>query len=159
MEHILFIVFDSSFSNCLVFSVFQGQVGVSYFFSQALLTILWPSSGVVMGQFLHELDPEIRKKTRQFEKLQLKNIDKIYSIMFNKTSLSSIYIYIYIDLVGRAFANVPGRPGIQSLFVILKTQKMVLDVSLLHTQHYKVRIKGKVEQSRERSSALPYTSM
>ena len=41
--------------------------------------------------------------------------------------------------------------------VIPKTQKMVLDASLLNTQHYKVRIKGKVEQSRERSSALPYT--
>ena len=34
---------------------------------------------------------------------------------------------------------------------------MVLDVSLLNTQHYKVRIKGKVEQSRETSSALSYT--
>ena len=33
---------------------------------------------------------------------------------------------------------------------------MVLDVSLLNTQHYKVRIKGKVEQSRERSSAFSY---
>ena len=36
---------------------------------------------------------------------------------------------------------------------------MVLDNSLLNTQHSKVRIKGKVEQSRERSSALPYTSV
>ena len=34
---------------------------------------------------------------------------------------------------------------------------MVLDASLLNTQHYKVRIKGKVDQSWERSSALPYT--
>ena len=32
---------------------------------------------------------------------------------------------------------------------------MVLDASLLNTQHYKVGIKGKVEQSRERSSAFP----
>ena len=32
---------------------------------------------------------------------------------------------------------------------------MVLDASLLNTQHYKVWIKGKVEQSRERISALP----
>ena len=31
---------------------------------------------------------------------------------------------------------------------------MVLDATLLNTQHYKVRIKGKVEQSREWSSAL-----
>ena len=29
---------------------------------------------------------------------------------------------------------------------------MVLDASLLNTQHYKLRIKGKVEKSRERSS-------
>ena len=32
---------------------------------------------------------------------------------------------------------------------------MLLDTSLLNTQHYKVRIKGKVEQSKERSSAPP----
>ena len=38
-----------------------------------------------------------------------------------------------------------------------KDSKMVLDVSLLNTQHYKVWIKDKVEQFRERSSALPYT--
>ena len=31
--------------------------------------------------------------------------------------------------------------------------------SLLITQQYKIRIKGKVEQSRERSSALPYISV
>ena len=30
------------------------------------------------------------------------------------------------------------------------------DTSLLNTQQYKVRIKGNVEQSRERGSALPY---
>ena len=43
--------------------------------------------------------------------------------------------------------------------VIPKTLKMVFDTSLLNTQQYKVRIKGKVEQFRERSSAFPYTSM
>ena len=31
---------------------------------------------------------------------------------------------------------------------------MVLDASLLNAQYYKEEIKGKVEQSRERSSAL-----
>ena len=36
------------------------------------------------------------------------------------------------------------------------TLKMVLYTSLLNTQQYKVCIKGKVEQSRERSSALIY---
>ena len=40
--------------------------------------------------------------------------------------------------------------------VIPKTLKMVLDACLLNTQPYKVHIKGKVEQSRERGSALPY---
>ena len=61
-----------------------------------------------------------------------------------------------IGLVCRVFANyledwssIPGR-------VIQKIQNMVLDTSLLITQHYKIGIKGKVEQSRERSSALPF---
>ena len=36
---------------------------------------------------------------------------------------------------------------------------MLLDTALLNTQQYKVRIMGKVEQSRKRSSALPYTSV
>ena len=41
--------------------------------------------------------------------------------------------------------------------VLPKTQKMVLDASLLKTQHYKVRTKDKVEPSRDWNSALPYT--
>ena len=36
---------------------------------------------------------------------------------------------------------------------------MVLDTSLINTQHYKVCITSKVELSRERSSALPNTSV
>ena len=62
-----------------------------------------------------------------------------------------------IGLAVRVFANGPGDQGSIPGRVIPKTLRMVLDVSLLNTQHYKVRIKGKVEQSRERSSALPYT--
>ena len=57
----------------------------------------------------------------------------------------------------RVFANGPGDRGSIPGQVIPKTQKMVLDASLLNTQHYKVRIKGKEEQSRERSSTLLYT--
>ena len=34
---------------------------------------------------------------------------------------------------------------------------MIFDAVLLNIQHYKVWIKGKVEQSRERSNAFPYT--
>ena len=73
-----------------------------------------------------------------------------------------IYIYIIdqlISLVGRVFANGPGDLDSIPGRVIPKTLKMVLDTSLLNTQQYKVRIKRKVEQSKERSSALPYTSM
>ena len=62
-----------------------------------------------------------------------------------------------IGLAVRVFANGPGDLGSIPGRVIPKTQKMVLNASLLNTQHYKVRIKGKVEQSRERSRALPYT--
>ena len=40
-----------------------------------------------------------------------------------------------------------------------KKKKTVLDTSLLNTQYYKVHTKGKVEQSRERSNALPYISV
>ena len=56
-----------------------------------------------------------------------------------------LYLQIYrvIDLMGQVFSNGP-RSLIPDL-VIPKTQKMVLDTSLLNTQHYKVRIKGKVE--------------
>ena len=54
----------------------------------------------------------------------------------------------------RVFINGAGDLGSIPGQVIPKTQKMVLDATLLNTQHYKVRIKGKVEQSRERSSVL-----
>ena len=55
------------------------------------------------------------------------------------------------------FANGPGDQGSIPGRVVPKTKKMVLDASLLNTQNYKLWIKDKVEQSRERSSALPYT--
>ena len=55
------------------------------------------------------------------------------------------------------FPNGPGDWGSISGRVIPKTQKIVLDASLFNTQHYKVRIKGKIKQSREWNSTLPYT--
>ena len=54
-------------------------------------------------------------------------------------------------------SNGPGDRGSVPGRVIPKTQNMVLDASLLNTLHYKVRFKGKVEQSRERISAHPKT--
>ena len=57
------------------------------------------------------------------------------------------------------FANGPGDRDSILGRVIPKTPKMVLDATLLKIQHYKVRIKGKVKQSMERSSTLPYISV
>ena len=64
---------------------------------------------------------------------------------------------IVIGPLGRVFANDPGDLGSIPGCVIPKTLTMALDTSLLNTQRYKVRIEITVEQSRERSSALPYT--
>ena len=55
--------------------------------------------------------------------------------------------------MSRVSANGLGDRGSIPGLVIPKTQKMVLDVALLNTQHYKVRIKGKVEQSRQWGSS------
>ena len=57
------------------------------------------------------------------------------------------YKLFHIGLAVKVFTNGPG--------VIPKTQKMVLDASLLNTQHYKVQIKGKVKQSREGVTPSP----
>ena len=56
-----------------------------------------------------------------------------------------ILIYRLIDLVSRVFANGLRYMGSIPGHVIPKTLKMVHDASLLNTQQYKVRIKGKVD--------------
>ena len=48
--------------------------------------------------------------------------------------------------------SIPGR-------VIPKTLKMLIGTALFNTQQYKARINGKVEQSGEKSSTFPYTSV
>ena len=63
--------------------------------------------------------------------------------------------YRLMGQVGRGFANGPRRPGFNPRSSHTNDFKMVLDTSLLNTQQYKVRIKGKVE----RSSAFLYTSV
>ena len=65
--------------------------------------------------------------------------------------------YQLIGLVGRVFTNGLGDLGSIPGCVIPKTLKMVLDTSSLNTQQYKVHTEGKVVQSRERSSDVPYT--
>ena len=79
--------------------------------------------------------------------MNLPQIDKdrnSYNVYVYSENSHSVYIHTG-DL-----GSIPGR-------VIPKTLKMELDTTLLNTQQYKVRFKGKVEQSREWSSALPYT--
>ena len=66
-------------------------------------------------------------------------------------------IYRAIGLMSRVSANGLGDRASILGRVIPKTQKMVLDAALHNTQHYKERIKGKVEQSGEWSNALHYT--
>ena len=51
------------------------------------------------------------------------------------------------------------RPGFNPRSRHTKDLKMVFDTALLNTQQYKARINGKVEQSRERISALSYNSL
>ena len=61
--------------------------------------------------------------------------------------------------MSRVLANEPGHRGSIPGWVIPKTQKMVLDATLFNTKHDKVRIKGKVEQSRKWNSALLDTTV
>ena len=100
--------------------------------------------------------------------------------MLTQLTVSNVFLFIYIpfglfllskdlhSFLSRMhlistqfclFANGLGDLGSIPGRIIPKTLKMVLDTSLLNTQQYKVCIKGKVEQSKERSSALPYTSV
>ena len=64
-----------------------------------------------------------------------------------------------INHLNWVFANGQEDRGSIAGRAIRKTQKMVLSAASLNTQHYKVRIKSKVEKSWERSSALPDTSV
>ena len=65
------------------------------------------------------------------------------------------FMHMYFGLMSRVFANGPGDRGSIQCRVISKTQKMVLAAAVLNTQHYKVRIKCKVEQFRERVASSP----
>ena len=86
------------------------------------------------------------------------NKKEIVCIKKNGNILVAFYINNnwLIGLVERVFANGPRDLGSIPDRVI---PKMVFDTSLLNTQQCKVRIKSKVEQSRERSNARPYKSL
>ena len=57
---------------------------------------------------------------------------------------------LYHPLLDRMFANDPDGRG-----SIPKTQKMILDISLLNAKHYKVRIKLKWSYSRKGAASFP----
>ena len=81
------------------------------------------------------------------------NTIRVFELLSQESWKLSVFLLSFMNIIVlmvRVFANGPGQ-------VITKTQEMVLDATLLNTQHYKVRIKGKVEQSREWSSTLPFT--
>ena len=84
-----------------------------------------------------------------------------YLLQILMSHLLQIFMYLLQILMSyilsRVFTNSPEDWGSIQGRIILKTQKMVLDATLLNTQHYKIRIKDKVEQSKEWSSVLPYT--
>ena len=61
--------------------------------------------------------------------------------------------------MSRGLTSGPGNRVQSYVESYRKLKKMVLDADLLSTQHYKVTIKDKVEQSLEWSGALPYTSV
>ena len=73
--------------------------------------------------------------------------------LFYFSTVNFFYSFIHV-FIGRpgVLGSIPGR-------VIQKALKMVFDTSLLNTQQYKIRIKGKVEQSREMSSAPLHLSV
>ena len=77
----------------------------------------------------------------------------MYKSCFQSVQWKSNLLNCDIGLVGRVFVNGLGDRGSIPGRLIPKSQKMLFDSSLLNTQHYKVSIKDKVEQSRERSGA------
>ena len=71
--------------------------------------------------------------------------------------LNLINSFLPFGSVVRMFPNDLGDRGSILGRVIPMTQKRLLYTVLFNIQYYKVRIKAKVEQSKEWSSALPYT--
>ena len=64
---------------------------------------------------------------------------KIFKLHLRNLDTSNKFDLPHIDMIIREFAN--GLGDLRSIpgQVIPKTQKIVLDASLLNTQHYKVR--------------------
>ena len=127
------------------------------------LTYSWEDKGI--RTFANGICPKVNVIARlEFERAYYDSVVQRFNHHTTRYELNPGLLDLWrtLDSFGqcmmvKVFANGPGDLGsIQGLF-ILKTQKMVLDASLLNTQHYKVRIKCKAEKSREKRSGLPYT--
>ena len=93
-----------------------------------------------MQKICLKLMNENRDKAKIFfdGKLELFFLSFLFSFFFYLSKL-----YQAIGPMSRMFTNGPGDRGSIPGGVIPKTQKMVLNATLLNTQHYKVGIKGK----------------
>ena len=94
----------------------------------------------------------VNDRARSTQALVLKKLMKV-NMPLNKNKKKAkknnpnLYIYIHWD-PHKMSATGPGHWFLILVRVIPKTQKRSVDAFLFNTQHYKVRIKGKVEQSR-----------
>ena len=164
MSFIIISAYDQSVA--FMQSVYEIKVSLSITFDQSIVSVL-SASGIKMSLSISfAKDQSVLSVHSIWEKLFLPitisrwiNILLIVHFCLGKYrfSLNNFWIHhinnnIYqpnmcIGLMSRVSANGPGDQGSIPGQVIPKIQKMVLDATLLSTQHYKVRIKGKVEQS------------
>ena len=121
-------------------------------------TYVWLYVHVYVSIFTHPPPPQAGYNRGSIFKQSLRSFEfRVYIYIYIYIYMS-LYIYIYIYM-RRVFANGLEDCGSIPGWVIPMTQKIVLDSTLLNSQHYKVGIKGKVVQSREWSSILAYTSV
>ena len=105
---------------------------------------------IILCSFLFQIWKQYTIKTINPRSQYLGQERKIYFVSLLNQS---------IGLMSREFANGPGDRSSIPGQVMPKTKRMVLDAALLSSQHYKVKIKSEVEQSRKRSGAFSYTSV
>ena len=145
--------------KCAILSVGFGQyflIGQNYFSRGGEEAGRGKSREVLRKNKIWRRKWTIKIKYFLLKKILEENLIQKHLSNFIKTKIN---IVLDISIMVRVFANGPVDLGSIQGRVIPKIQKVVLDATLLNTQHYKVRIKGKVEQSKERSCALPYISV
>ena len=97
-----------------------------------------------------------KKNNKKTWKITIKIINSV-PLSLIKLALITCCLYLTMGLMCRMFTNGLWDWGSIPGWVIPKTQKMVLDAGLFNTQYYKLWIKDKVDQSRQWSSAHPFS--